>query len=418
MYQLSTNNKKNLALITQLILGCIMLYGCSSSGNSGGTSGGNNNGNGDVSSLQMIAPKTAYSKTGESANTYIVVNNPSESTVSNIHYSLINQIGGAIGSSIDNASATNCAIVAAHSQCNVKVSIPAGAIAGSFGISADNKSNTQSKTSQATNVISLLTIGVEQSAYNNLSGADGITLSYYHTVINGTPYILVSGLIASVNTGNFNNVVLVDSSNNPLPNQQLITETGNFSQGITFNILLPVPSANGLTQTIKAQTQMVAKGKVTVVSTATNSSTLTTVKDVGIAEMLPSAVYLTPANPEQIITFSNIGSTIAQLQGLVSNNPNVEIVFNPTNLNSGSTAMATLRLKNTSVATTTGNVILTYNNGQSETTTSGIVDQNVNPTPTPTPTPSPSPVLTPRAGLTTQYLAQIMISLQQRQLEP
>lgn len=403
MYQLSTNNKKNLALITQLILGCIMLYGCSSSGNSGGTSGGNNNGNGDVSSLQMIAPKTAYSKTAESANTYIVVNNPSESTVSNIHYSLINQIGGAIGSSIDNASATNCAIVAAHSQCNVKVSIPAGAIAGSFGISADNKSNTQSKTSQATNVISLLTIGVEQSAYNNLSGADGITLSYYHTVINGTPYILVSGLIASVNTGNFNNVVLVDSSNNPLPNQQLITETGNFSQGTTFNILLPVPSANGLTQTIKAQTQMVAKGKVTVVSTATNSSTLTTVKDVGIAEMLPSAVYLTPANPEQIITFSNIGSAIAQLQGLVSNNPNVGIVFNPTNLDSGSTAMATLRLKNTSVATTTGNVILTYNNGQSETTTSGIVDQNVNPTPTPTPTPSPSPVLTPRAGLTTVF---------------
>ncbi len=403
MYQLSTNNKKNLALITQLILGCIMLYGCSSSGNSGGTSGGNNNGNGDVSSLQMIAPKTAYSKTAESANTYIVVNNPSESTVSNIHYSLINQIGGAIGSSIDNASATNCAIVAAHSQCNVKVSIPAGAIAGSFGISADNKSNTQSKTSQATNVISLLTIGVEQSAYNNLSGADGITLSYYHTVINGTPYILVSGLIASVNTGNFNDVVLVDSSNNPLPNQQLITETGNFSQGTTFNILLPVPSANGLTQTIKAQTQMVAKGKVTVVSTATNSSTLTTVKDVGIAEMLPSAVYLTPANPEQIITFSNIGSAIAQLQGLVSNNPNVGIVFNPTNLDSGSTAMATLRLKNTSVATTTGNVILTYNNGQSETTTSGIVDQNVNPTPTPTPTPSPSPVLTPRAGLTTVF---------------
>lgn len=169
-----------------LSLSAVALGGCSG----GGTVVGSSGNNGDVSTLQIVAPKTIYSKASEASPGYVVIKNPTNAAVSNVHYDLSNLVGGASGSTIDSASAANCATVPANSQCNVKVMIPAGAVAGSFGFSTNNDSSNllsqlgkslKSSVSQTT----ALTIGIEQSAYNSLSGADGITLSYYHTVING-----------------------------------------------------------------------------------------------------------------------------------------------------------------------------------------------------------------------------------------
>lgn len=389
--------------IASYAVNSLMLALSACGGNGGGSNSSSNGDNGNVSTLQLVAPKTIYSLPSESGIGYIVINNPTETVIKNLHYNLTSQIGSGTQAQIDPVSAEKCTAVAAYSQCNLKITIPAGAIAGSIGLTIDN-SNTSllSKLTKSlksnTTANNTIYSGIEQAAYNSLTGADGITLSYYHTVINGTPYVLVSGLVASANVGNFNNIVLVDSNGNPIPNQQLITGSNSYNQGSTFSVLLPIPAENGISQTIKVQTQQVNNGQTTVVSTATNSSTLTTTSGVGIADLLPSAIYLTSKAPEQIITFSNTGDAIAQLQELTSNNPNVEVVFTPTSLNSGTITTAILRLKNTSVAATTGNVILTYNNGQNETASSGTVDQNVNPTPTPAPTPTPTPEPSPSPG--------------------
>ncbi len=399
-HQLTTKKVVQLTLLSCMLSA---ISACSSGNSSSSSGGGTNTDNGDVSSLQIITPKTIYSKPGVAGSSYVVINNPTATAVKNIQYSLSNQIGSGSGASVDPASAANCATVAAYSQCNIKVSVAAGAVAGSLGLNISNDSSLLSKLSKAAKAATTTpTMGIEQAAYNTASGADGITLSYYHTVINGTPYILVSGLVASANAGTFNKIVLVNDSGSELPNQVAMGSI-NSSQGSTFNILLLVPSGSGASQTIKVQTQQLTNGQNTVVSTATSSSTLTTTQSVGIAEMLPSAVYLTESNPEQIITFLNTGDAVAQLQQLVSNNPNVEVVFNPASLGSGTTATATLKLKDKAIAAASGDVTLKYNNGKSETSISGTVDQNVNPTPVPSPTPtppSPTPAPTPTAGLT------------------
>lgn len=255
-------------------------------------------------------------------------------------------------------------------------------------------------------------IGIQQSLYNNQTGANGISLYYYTTVIAGTTYVIVTGAVNSANVGSFNNVVLVDGNSSVLPNQQAISGNlgaglTNLAQGATFAIMLPVPAGSDATQVIKIQTQEVdANGKVSNIQTGTSSYNLSTTSNVGIVNLLPGAVYLTSDNPEQILTFYNNGDAAAQLQSIVSSNPNVELVFNPANLNANGTSTATLKLKNTSTAATTGSVTLTYNNGQADVSQTGSVDQNVdpapNPTPTPTPTPSPKPPA-PTAGLTATY---------------
>lgn len=304
---------------------------------------------------------TIFSKPAESSPGYIVIKNPTAAAVSNLHYSLANLIGGAKGAEIESASAANCAVVESMSQCNLKVTIPAGAVAGSLGFSANNEnSNLSDKLNKSlkTDNSESQTIGVEQIAYNSKSGADGITLSYYHTVINGTPYILVTGLVASVNAGSFNNIVLVDDNGNVLPNQEIIGNLNN-AQGSTFSMLVQLPSANGTSLTVKIQTQQNGKA----VSTSTQGYTLSLTEGVGIANTLPEAVYLTSTNPEQIVTFSNTGDSVAQLKQLLASNPNIEVIFTPVSLESGAITTATLRLKNTTISTVNGTMTLSYNNG-------------------------------------------------------
>jgi hypothetical protein len=383
---------------------------CSNSGST--TSANNNSDNGDAGTLQLITPQVIYSKLGSSGDSYAVINNPTNSAVKNLHYTLSSAVGGGSGASLDPVSAANCATIAANSQCNVKITVASGSVAGSFGFSASNDSSLLTKLNKSAKAAALTTVvGVEQAAYNTASGADGITLSYYHTVINGTPYVLVSALVASANAGTFNKVVLVNNSGTAIPNQQIIG-TVNSAQGSTFNILLPVPTGNNLTQVIKVQTQLVTpltkartKGLTAteIVSTATTSSTLTTTNDVGIVEMLPSAIYLSKDSPEQSITFSNTGNVTAQLQSLVASNPNIEVLFSSTGLSSGGSTTATLKLKDSSLPPSSGGIVLTYYNGQKEVTVAAAADQNVNPAPTPTPSPTPPAPTPAAAGLTADF---------------
>lgn len=345
----------------------------------------------NVNSLELIAPKTIYSKPDVVGSAYVVVNNPTAVNYNHLEYSLSNLIGGANGASIESTSAKNCALVAAYSQCNIKLTILDRAIAGSLKLNIINNDNSINKIN-APGISS--TIGVEQAAYNSLNGADGITLSYYHTVISGTPYVLISGLVASDRAGSFNKIILVDGNGVELPNQILIGDISN-KQGSTFNILLPVSSVSNTSQVIKLQTQQVINGNVAIESTATTSTTLTTKENIGIAELLPSIVYLTESYPDQTVTIANIGDTLVELQQVVSGNENIEVVFTPSSLASGATTTMLFRLKDKTISPTTGNITLNYNNGQEQTSTSGIVDQNINPALTPTPAPAPTPTPAP-----------------------
>ena len=385
----------------------ITIVGCSSGGSSStnNNSGGNN---GDAGALQIIAPKIIYSKTAAVSSGYITVINPTATAVKNLHYNLVNPIGSGNNAALDQASAANCSEIGAHQQCNIKLNIAAGSVAGSLAITANNDSSTLAKLFKSSQSASTATlpVGIEQAYYNSIAGADGITVSYYHTVIAGVPYILVSGIVASDKAGSFNNIVLVDGNGNILPNQQLISGNVSSAQGSTFSVLLPVSPASGSSQTIKVQTRQIATdGSATVVSTATAGNTLNTTSGVGIADMLPGAVYLTAANPEQIITLVNNGDATAQLQSFAASNPNIEVVFNPTSLASTGTTTATLKLKNSASSATSGSATLSYNNGEEEVKTAAVVEQNISPQPNPNPSPSPSPTSAPippapTAGLT------------------
>lgn len=407
------NNLKRLLITSGLV---VSLAACSSS--TGSSSSNNNSGGnqGDASQLTFVAPNIVPSLASGAANGYVVVNNPSSSIVTGVKYTLGNIIGDAAKITLDPISSANCAKVAANGSCTIKLTVPANTLAGSFAISASNKPMfdqltgkvNNNKNSLAANLPTNPTIGVGQVLYTTTSGANGVTLYYYNTIVAGVPTILVNGVISSNQVGNLNNVILVDANNNPLPNQQVISgNLGagaiNLGLGSTFSILLPAPSAGGATQTIKVKTEQVtADGTVSNAQISTNSNTLTTTTGVGIANMLPPAIYLTSANPEQQITFSNTGDAAAQLQSLVASNPNIEVVFNPTSLNPNGVSSATLRLKNGATTATSSSITLNYNNGVSDKSQSASVDQNVVPGPTPgpspTPTPNPKPVII--AGLT------------------
>ena len=210
-----------LRILQIAILSSGVFTGCSGTAGGGCCSFGDNQDNGDITKLQIIAPSIVYSKPNMLGSGYVVINNPTNMSLKNLHYKLINLIGGASGVEIDSASAANCSIIVAYSQCNIKITVPVGAVAGSFGFivgdDTDLADNSLNKSANAL-VLPTQTVGVEQITYNSLSGADGITISYYHTVIRGVPYILVSGLIASGRAGNFNRVVLVNGSGVELPN--------------------------------------------------------------------------------------------------------------------------------------------------------------------------------------------------------
>ena len=73
-------NRNQRKMVHLVLLGAALgLTGCSS-GSSGGGSG-NSTDNGDAGSLQIITPKTIYSKPGLAGSGYVVINNPTNAAV-------------------------------------------------------------------------------------------------------------------------------------------------------------------------------------------------------------------------------------------------------------------------------------------------------------------------------------------------
>ncbi len=400
-------NLKRLIVTSGLI---VSLAACSSGGSS--SSDGSGGSQGDASKLTFVAPNIVPSLPVASTS-YLVVNNPTESLISGVQYKLGAFVGGGSKVTLEPTSAANCAKIAANSSCSIKLITPAYTTAGSFNVSASNnatllnnlatKANGRNK-SLAANLPTTPTIGVEQVLYTTTTGANGVTLYYFNTVVAGVPMIMVTGVVNSSQVGNLNTVTLIGPDNTPIPGQQVIS--GNMgagapslTMGSTFNILLPAPTGANATQTIKVQTEQIASnGTVSNTQISSNSSTLTTTTGVAIVDMLPSSIYLTESNPSQQITFSNTGDVAAQLQSLVASNSNIEVVFSSTSVAPGGKATATLRLKDPSVPAASSSITLSYNNGKTDVEQSSSVDQNVVPGPDPVPVPPPGP--TPVAGLT------------------
>ncbi len=97
--------------VFQKTLLCSTLLGLISCSNSGGNASGGSGSNGDVNTLQIITPRTIYSNPTVANTGYVVINNPSNTAVKNLHYSLNNIIGGAQGTVIDPSSAANCSVI-------------------------------------------------------------------------------------------------------------------------------------------------------------------------------------------------------------------------------------------------------------------------------------------------------------------
>lgn len=419
-------NKFNNAAISALAAAILSACG-GGGGGCCGTGGGNNGGNtGDLSKLGFTAPNIVPSLPTLVGQGYIVAMNTGDETLNNLVYTVTEPIGGGGKISVDQTSAANCRIIPAHGECIFKVNVPAGTIAGSFVMNGNQDGgstlNRLLRSVLKVDVTPSTVIGIEQTPYTTVAGVDGIPIYYYSVVIAGTPYVIVTGAVTSSNAGSFNDIVLVDSNNNVLPNQQAISGNlgaglTNLSQGSTFAILLPAPGGANANQVIKIQSQEVSPtGTVSNVQTGTVNYNLSTTSNEGIVNLFPEAVYLTADNPEQIITFYNNGDAQAQLEKLIASNPNVEVEFTPSAIGGNGKSTATLKLKDTSVAANSGSIALTYNNSKSETTTTGKVDENVYPTPSPSPTPTPTPTPTPpptpgppppppppTAGLTTTF---------------
>ncbi|MBP9742348.1 MAG: DUF1566 domain-containing protein, partial [Burkholderiales bacterium] len=343
----------------------------------GGSSGGSGNSDSKSANLIIMAPNQISSSLSGNLG-YITIMNPSSAAITGISYTIYNTFGSGNNVSINSSSASSCSTVAAKSMCILKVNIPAEIVAGSFRIAATN-SNAAGSASYS------YPIGIGQARYSNEVNADGITLQYYHKIIAGTQYLVVSGIVTSESAGTFNNVVLVNNTNVPLLGQQVISGNlgagaPNLSQGNDFAILLEAPGGLNATQTLKVKTEEVAAdGTVSNEHVSNKSSTLVTTIGRGIANLLPNAIYLSADNPEQVLTISNTGVVPIRIQQLVADSSNVGITFTSTVVPVNGVITATFTLIDTAVDAASGNFNLTYDNGLETIEEVGVVDQNVDP---------------------------------------
>lgn len=343
---------------------------------------------GNASSLTLTTPSTLPSSAKTSIG-YVVINNPTTSTINGITYSITSTSGAGSSVIIDATSATSCASITAKNNCNLKLTIPAGTIAGSFQViaSTNNLTTVKSKSKATTTLATKdsTIIGVGQIKYTTISGADGIALNYDNTVVAG----VVTGVVTSTMAGEFNNIALVESANGvqtPISCQRVISSNlgaGKTAlvQGDTFSIILPVPTGTNVTQTIYVQTSLVATdGTITPGTTSNTSYSLTTTNGVGIVSMIPSAVYLTPEESEQEMLIYNDGESRVRLGDYFSS-PNVEITGYESNnyLESGHHIKIRLRLKDTSVPSSNGGVSFDYKTGETDHQQGSYVEENIRP---------------------------------------
>ena len=404
--------------IFSLTLFGFILAGCGGGNSEHGEENGFVNEEGNSNQLIIIAPKNMQAQPATSYS-YVWVINDGEKAVHNIIYQLGDRIGSGEHAKIDEPSAKSCSTLSANSKCIIKIQIPPTLISGSFSIYAYNDNH-----EDATPGYSILQkpfIGIEQAKYSTSPDASGITLYYYRTVTTKVPYVRVNGLVASGNVGDINNVVLVDSKGNPIPDQELLSgnlgaHISKLGKGTTFSYVIPTPASSGLSQTIKAQVnKSLPDGSTSRLKNGIGSSTILTSDNVGIVSSLQNAIFLTNKNPSQTISFYNNGDSKAILKKVFSANKNLVLSFNPQELNSGERAIATVSLKDKNIHATTSSVELSYINGKNDITQDILVYQNIDPysadgtTPSviappienpviPEPTPNPEPIPSPEPG--------------------
>lgn len=397
--------KKSIILAVTFLVMLSMLSACGGSGsNSGGTTS-------TSSSLILISPNIIPSLPNKSGVNYVAVYNSSGKDVSNISYSLGQQVGSGSGITLDTASAAACATVASHQSCYLKLSVPAYSLAGGAVMTASV--NNVPTSTQA--------IGIQQIYYTESSGADGVGLYFYPKVqynSNGAPFVLITAVVLSSNVENVNTIQLVNQNGVLLTGQQTISDNSGSNKnllvkGDVVTIELPIPQGAGLTQNFKVQTSLqlsssanlnkvplkLAQSGTNNISIGSVGYVLNTISNNNInLQLTPSQMFLTTENPIQSGYLYNIGNLSASQVQVVSPDSNVSVTTSNTVLSGQNVIQIAYKLLNTAVAPTSNIIYASGENpsGQSQISIGQAV-QNVYPSvsPSPMPTPNPSPTPTP-----------------------
>lgn len=254
----------------------------------------------ESNSLIIIPSRLLPSLVANKTTAQALVINTGKDKIENLTYSLTNQKGGASNVLIDQTSANNCQAIESHNSCVINLTVESGSIAGSAILHAANSN-------ESTNSAPF---GVQQVPTNNTtSGADSITLLYIPTMLkleNESNYVMITYIINSDVTPNFNTIELVDGSGNKLEQTNLSAHTGSLSSGNSGTILLRI--ANDTNFYVK--TLLDTNGTITNQSTGTQQYTVNLVTNTAIITQLPQTLYLSANSTEQEVLLVNDGNQL------------------------------------------------------------------------------------------------------------
>ena len=160
-------------ILTSCIIAPLIIIGC---GSESGSATANSSTptptpevSGSASSLEFVSPQLIPSLDDHVSSGYVVVENPTLNNISNITYAVNTVSGNANDVVINSNDEDSCSSVAANGRCVLKLSIPDGATASSFSLSATNNiAVQQNKLNTIKNEVSNDSndlIGIEQVKY-------------------------------------------------------------------------------------------------------------------------------------------------------------------------------------------------------------------------------------------------------------
>ncbi len=365
-------SKFNVCFKTLIFIGALILNACGGSGGSGSNSTPSNpppsppptppaGQIGSVNDLTFISPQSLVSLPDLTTTGYIVVQNKTNKSVVGVTYSFSNIVGAA--SNIAFSNSNECANISANSNCVINIQVPKQTVAGSFSISASNKTS-----SESTLVKSSLPIGIQEIKYTNTKN---ISLIYPDLIKTGTSSVLITGVVQSnYESMGFNNVELVDINGNTIPNQTIISDNlggglTNLTQGQTFAILVSAPNGklSSLEFKIKTSVADVNGHESNIIINNFTYTIATTNENQGILEPLTQTVYLDSNNPSQIITVSNPGNTSITTLKLQNQLANIQVSAIPTEIAAESAINLTVSLESDIGASVDSSLVLNYSHG-------------------------------------------------------
>lgn len=415
MKQIKKNNKKLHRLYSAVL--SVIITGCSS----GGSSNNGNSNTGNLSSLEFSSPYELASFESYPGKGYVVVTNNDESrTINNISYHLNSILGGGANVSIDTNSAESCAVLTPQNNCILKLDLDAAARGGSFIIGAKIGSGTTNKIKQFfstsdSSVSAKAPIGVKQVIVSNESGVDGVKLFYYPEVGSHYDYVLMVAVVTSDKVGVFNNIVLLDKNNQPLPGQRVIS--GNSGPGAaplklgdSVSIILPVSFIIEKPEGFKLKLfDLTADGLEQFVQISSQLNSIKVTRN-AVLYNYPSSIILSPDNSEQNVAIANIGDSDASGYSISSSNPSLATVTTQATMSQRNVKPNNQLLADTPAGYTVSltnplnpvneafSINQSYFNGESIVylltlaTSSSASWPQPTPTTSPSPSPSPSPV--------------------------